>query len=71
VINRKWRGQRVVTALVAVLALPAGASTAGADTAPAEVMAISPTDTLARIAAKAANVVPSARQLAWQRTVGG
>jgi alpha-L-fucosidase len=65
-INRKRRGQRVVTPLVAMLAL-LGAGTAGADAAPAEVIAISPTDTPARIAAKAANVVPSQRQLAWQR----
>ena len=35
--------------------------------APAQVIAVAPTDSPATIIANAANVVPSARQLAWQR----
>lgn len=42
------------------------ASTAGAAT-PAEVVPVAPSDSPATIIANAANVVPSSRQLAWQR----
>jgi alpha-L-fucosidase len=40
---------------------------ASAAVAPAEVIAVSPTDSAATVVSKAASVVPSARQLAWQR----
>ncbi|WP_188316689.1 ricin-type beta-trefoil lectin domain protein [Solihabitans fulvus] len=56
-----------VTALVVSVAdVFASAGVASADT-PAEVIAVSPSDPAAAVIAKAANVVPSPRQLAWQR----
>jgi hypothetical protein len=52
-----------VSVLVIALSMTSTASAA----TPAEVIAVAPNDSAATIIANAANVVPSARQLAWER----
>ncbi|RKT74778.1 alpha-L-fucosidase [Saccharothrix variisporea] len=59
------RALAVLSVLGAVVAtLPAGTAAAAA---PAQVVPVAPNDSPATIIANAANVVPSPRQLAWQR----
>ena len=58
------RTNRMLSALGAVVLALSSASTAAAAT---PVIAIAPNDSPATIIANAANVVPSPRQLAWQR----